>query len=58
MRSTTQINQRSTTINSGGRLLNLLIQNANFELIVLEHLQEIFLLHLQTFKWLLILNSS
>ena len=50
--ATAQINQGATSINSGLGLLDLLVQNAYFELIVGKHLQQLLLGQFQSLKWL------
>ena len=56
MRTATQINQWTTAIDGRSRSGDFLFQNAHLEFVVSEHLQQVFFLHLQTFKALLVLK--
>lgn len=54
----TNVDQRAASIDGGGRSGDFLVQNAQFELIVLEHLHQIFLSHLQSLERLLLLDDA
>jgi len=57
MRSAAEIDQRTALVDSGAVGGHLLVENAHLELIVFEHLQQVGLLHLQTFEVLLLLDN-
>ena len=43
MRPTTQVNEGTTPVNRGGGSVDLVFDDPQFELVVLEHLHQIFL---------------
>jgi len=55
--STAEIDKRAALVDSGAIGGHLLVENANLELVVLEHLQQVGLLHLQTLEILLLLDD-
>ena len=57
MRPPAEIDERPAAIDRRGGSLDLLIQNPHFELVVLEHLQQVLLRHLQSLERLLVLQS-
>ena len=58
VRTATEVDQRATPVGSGGRRLHPLLQDPHLELVVAEHLQQVFLGDLEPFERLLLLDGG
>lgn len=55
--SPAKVDQGPAPVHRGGGRVDLLVQNADLELIVLEHLEQVLLAHFQALERLLLLDD-